>query len=326
MVIHEGISPLGAVKYGEVGVDELLIIQLLHKFQAIDIFFVLMLGNQLAVLDAPFVGGAEPQLDGVEAAGPAAGPLHQHHAVGVGFAVLVRILFFKRFQHVIEFVDGLRLLQTYSIQPVLAVVVAVPAQVAAAVNAVDFAVNGGVVQYSLVSTGKILVVFQVVGEIPECAGSCGINEAGGLGVQNGNDVGQLAGSKSDVEFIRIGCVRHPFEVDVGVGQLLNLSCYRAVILRKIGFENREHDAQFNRRLLSRCSACCCAGGRGRRVVFIAAAAAACKCSGRDGSDGYNGNKTFHAACFSFHFFTLLVLVKRIYGITPVGAIRKTCGG
>ncbi|MNC34343.1 hypothetical protein D3C75_827710 [compost metagenome] len=56
-----------------------------------------MLRHQLAVLDAPFVGGAEPQLHDVEAAGPAAGPLHQYHTVGIGFAVFVRILFFKRF-------------------------------------------------------------------------------------------------------------------------------------------------------------------------------------------------------------------------------------
>ncbi|MNC34837.1 hypothetical protein D3C75_832930 [compost metagenome] len=54
-VVDDRIIPFGAVHHCEVGVDQLLVVQLFHKFKRFQILGIFMLRNQLPILNAPFV-------------------------------------------------------------------------------------------------------------------------------------------------------------------------------------------------------------------------------------------------------------------------------
>ncbi|MNJ27474.1 hypothetical protein D3C77_219800 [compost metagenome] len=79
-----------------------------------------MLWHQLSIDNAPLIRCAKPQFNRVEAASPLSRPFHKYHSVRIVLSILIGILLFKRLQHIVKIIHGLRRFQPYVVQPILA--------------------------------------------------------------------------------------------------------------------------------------------------------------------------------------------------------------
>ena len=141
------------------------------------------------------------------------------HVQGVAVVAVVR----QGVGQLGQILDGLGLLgDAHFRRDVLAVVDAAAGLGAGAVDAVDTAVHGDVVVDVLAALGKVGIISDVVGDVPEGAGAGGVHHDRITGAGEHHQHGHVGGiSQGQAGHIAVGGVGHPLDVQPHTGGRLD---------------------------------------------------------------------------------------------------------